>query len=82
MDGTLRGIGLAGVLLERAVPNAGGDTIVAPGVVPGLGDAAYYHDMMPSYVLSGDVMLQLVVAYLPESRSNFAPLVRTLLSRL
>jgi len=82
MDGTLRGVGLANRLLDHAVPDAGGDTIVAAGYVTGLGDAAYYRDLAPSFVLSGDIMLSLVVAYFPESERNFRPLVKTILGRL
>lgn len=83
MDGSLKGVGLANMVLDRAVaPNAGGDTIVAAGAVAGLGDAAYYRDLAPSLVLSGDIMLSLVVAYMPDSERNFRPLVETILGRL
>ena len=83
MDASLTGTALAGALLDGAIaPDAGGDTIVAVGPVTGLGDQAYYRDLAPSYVLSDDVMLSLVVAYMPDAERNFRPLVETILGRL
>ena len=68
--------------LFRAAEGVELDSIVQPGPVPGLGDAAIYADLVPSVVLEGDVLLELFVFYLPDSRRHFRPLVEKALSRL
>lgn len=68
--------------LFRAAEGVELDSIVQPGPVPGLGDAAIYADLVPSVVLEGDVLLELFVFYLPDSELHFRRLVETALSRL
>ena len=52
------------------------------GPVKGLGDAAYFSDLLPSLVLKGDVLLELNMALLKDPESKFRPLVEKLLERL
>jgi len=57
------------------------DDVVTPGPVEGLGDAAFYHGIVPSAVLSGDVLLMFEMQ-MAEQRRAFRPLATTALSRL
>ena len=56
--------------------------VVKAGPVKGLGDAAYFSDLLPSLVLKGDVLLELNMALLKDPESKFRPLVEKLLSRI
>jgi hypothetical protein len=56
--------------------------VVKAGPVKGLGDAAYFSDLLPSLVLKGDVLLELNMALLKNPESKFRPLVEKLLSRI
>ena len=56
--------------------------VVKAGPVKGLGDAAYFSDLLPSLVLKGDVLLELNMALLKDPESKFRPLVEKLLARL
>ena len=58
------------------------DSIVRPGPVAGLGDVALFSDLMPSYVLSGDVLLEMYLQLLPNAQQHFRPLASTALARL
>ena len=77
------GTAIAGRLME----GIGGaeidvDEILRPGPVPGLGDAALYHDIMPSMVLAGDTLLHFTMFHLPDAERHFVPLARSALARL
>jgi hypothetical protein len=56
--------------------------VVKAGPVQGLGDAAYFSDLLPSLVLKGDVLLELNMALLKKPESKFRPLVEKLLARI
>lgn len=56
--------------------------VVKAGPVKGLGDAAYFSDLLPSLVLKGDVLLELNMALLKDPESKFRPLVEKLLARI
>jgi hypothetical protein len=56
--------------------------VVKAGPVQGLGDAAYFSDVLPSLVLKGDVLLELNMALLKNPGSIFRPLVEKLLARI
>lgn len=58
------------------------DSIVQPGPVPGLGDAAIYAELLPAVVLDGDRMLEMYLFYLPNAKRQFRPLAEKILSRL
>lgn len=72
----------ARLLVERPGDEAVVDSIVRPGPVAGLGDRALYSDIMPSYVLTGDLLLELEMPLLPDARQHFRPLATTALARL
>ena len=65
-----------------AEPGVNVDSIVKPGPVAGLGDAATYSDLMPSFVLVGDRLLQFQIMLLPNARSAFVPLAQKAIERL
>ena len=56
--------------------------VVKAGPVQGLGDAAYFSDLLPSLVLKGDVLLELNMALLKGPERTFRPLVEKLLARI
>jgi hypothetical protein len=56
--------------------------VVKAGPVQGLGDAAYFSDLLPSLVLKGDVLLELNMALLKDPESKFRPLATKLLARI
>ena len=74
------GIDIAAKMM--AEPGVNVDSIVRPGPVAGLGDAAMFSDIMPSFVLVGDRLLQFQLMLVPSSRSAFVPLVSKAISRL
>lgn len=54
--------------------------LVRAGPVQGLGDAAYFSDLLPSLVLEGDVLLELNMALLKDPAVKFRPLAEKLLA--
>jgi hypothetical protein len=56
--------------------------VVKAGPVQGLGDAAYFSDVLPSLVLKGDVLLELNMALLKDPERKFRPLAEKLLGRI
>jgi hypothetical protein len=58
------------------------DSIVRPGPVEGLGDVAFFSDLLPSYVLTGDVLLEMGLQQMPDAKQHFRPLASTALARL
>lgn len=56
--------------------------VVKAGPVQGLGDAAYFSDLLPSLVLKGDVLLELNMALLKDPERKFRPLAEKLLGRI
>lgn len=68
--------------LTRASEGVSVDSIVAPGPVQGLGDAAIYSELVPARVLKGDVMLEMNVFYLPSAKTKFRGLAELMLGRL
>jgi hypothetical protein len=58
------------------------DSIVKPGPVQGLGDAALFQGLLPSLVLEGDVLLEMILFYLPDAEARFRPLATLILGRL
>jgi hypothetical protein len=75
-----RSMDLASQPPNRVGPDSGPP--LQPGPVLGLGDEAYFSDILPSFVLSGDRLIQVFVTFLPEARTNFVPLARLMLGRL
>lgn len=56
--------------------------VVKAGPVQGLGDAAYFSEMLPSLVLKGDILLELNMALLKNPAAKFRPLAEKLLARI
>ena len=56
--------------------------VVKAGPVVGLGDAAYFSDLLPSQVLKGDILAELTMSLLQDPGAKFRPLVEALLQRL
>lgn len=75
------GMGIAGDMW-RAAEGVELDSVVKPGPVPGLGDAAIYAELGPSVVLDGDRFLELMLFYMPDARAKFRPLSQMLLDRM
>ena len=48
----------------------------------GLGDAAVFSDLMPSAILEGDVLIEMLMTFLPDAERHFVPLGRAALERL
>jgi hypothetical protein len=65
-----------------AEPGVNVDSIVKPGAVAGLGDAATFSDLMPSFVLVGDQLLQFQIMNVPGAGAAFVPLARKAIGRL
>lgn len=58
------------------------DSIVRPGLVAGLGDAATFSDLMPLAILEGDILVTMFMTFLPDPELHFVPLGRKALDRL
>jgi len=58
------------------------DSVVKNGLVPGLGDKAFFSPILQSLVLKDDVLLEITTSLLPEPEAQFRPLVTKMLSRL
>ncbi|HZD70570.1 MAG TPA: hypothetical protein VFA45_17250 [Actinomycetes bacterium] len=76
------GTALAVEIMGEEFSDVNVDSIVTPGPVPGLGDAAVFSDIMPSAILEGDVLIEMLVTFLPEPERHFVPLGRKALARL
>jgi hypothetical protein len=79
----IRGAGYAMAKdVTGAAEGADLDSIVKPGPVAGLGDAAIFADLMPAAVLEGDRMVELMVFHLPGAKAKFRPLAAKVLERI
>lgn len=58
------------------------DSAVKTGLVPGLGDKAFFSPVLESLVLKDDVLLEITTSLLPKPEDQFRPLVAKMLSRL
>lgn len=50
--------------------------------VAGIGDAAYFGDLLPSAVLDGDVLLEFAMPLLPDEQASFRILAQKAVARL
>jgi hypothetical protein len=55
--------------------------VIEQGLVPGLGDAAYFSEVLPSLLLKGDTLFELRLALVPKAGSQFPELARKLLAK-
>jgi len=58
------------------------DSVVKSGPVSGLGDKAFFSDLLPSLVLKDNVLLEFMLAPLNKPAVHFRPLATKALSRL
>lgn len=58
------------------------DSIVKSGPVAGLGDKAFFSDLLPSLVLKDNVLLEFTMPLIPNPEAKFRPLATKALSRL
>ena len=58
------------------------DSVVKSGPVSGLGDKAFFSDLLPSLVLKDNVLLEFTISPLPKPAVSFRPLAIKALSRL
>lgn len=56
--------------------------VVKQGVVPGIGDAAYFSEVLPSLVLQGDTLFELKLSPVPKPGAKFAGLAAKLLAKV
>jgi hypothetical protein len=82
LDIVQMGTALAAGMMAEPGDEALVDSIVRPGPVAALGDTALFSDIMPSYVLTGDVLLEMMMPLLPDARQHFRPLASTALAKL
>ena len=73
--------GMGGKMLSQA-EGVHPDSIIKQGVVPGLGDAAYFSELLPSLLLKHDTLVELEMSLVPHPAAKFRKLATTLLSRL
>jgi hypothetical protein len=52
------------------------------GLVPGLGDAAYFSELLPSLLLKKDTLVEMEMSLVPHPERKFRGLATALLSRL
>ncbi len=68
--------------IMRQQEGIGLDSIVKQGVVPGLGDAAYFSPLLPSLLLKGDVLVELMMPTVKNPEAKFRPLATRILQRI
>jgi hypothetical protein len=73
--------GLGDAALKSA-EGASGSDVVKQGLVPGIGDAAYFSPVLPSLVLKGDTLLEIKFSLAPKADAKFAPLAAKLLAKV
>jgi hypothetical protein len=73
--------GMGGATLNKA-EGAHPDSIIKQGLVPGLGDAAYFSELLPSLLLKHDRLVEMEMSLVPHPETKFRTLATTLLSRM
>jgi hypothetical protein len=73
--------GMGGAVLSQA-EGVHPDSIIKQGLVPGLGDAAYFSELLPSLLLKHDTLIELEMSLVPHPATKFRKLATTLLSRM
>lgn len=58
------------------------DSLVRPGYVAGLGDAAHFNSLLTSQILIGDTLIQFIMPLMPNPERHFRPLGETVINRL
>jgi hypothetical protein len=58
------------------------DSVVQQGLVPGIGDAAYFSPILPSLILEGDVLLELTLPGVVAPEKHFRRLATAMVGRI
>ncbi len=58
------------------------DQVVKQGLVPGLGDGAYFSGLLPSLVLKGDTLFEMNLFFIPHAETKFVGLAQKLLAKV
>jgi hypothetical protein len=58
------------------------DSVIKQGAVPGLGDAAYFSELLPSLLLKKDTLFEMEMSLVPHPERKFRGLATALLSRI
>jgi hypothetical protein len=77
----------AGMAMAKGLLNEPGvdiEELTGSGTEPGLADAAYYSNLMPSWVLKGDVLIQVISPTFEADRTRrtFLAVAKTAVARL
>ncbi len=80
-DAWRAGQALGNEALEQA-EGVSADDVVKQGPVAGIGDAAYFSELLPSLVLQGDVLFEMNLFFVPNAETKFAGLARKLVATL
>lgn len=73
--------GLGSEAIEQA-EGVSPDDVVKQGPVAGIGDAAYFSELLPSLVLKDDILFEMNLFFVPQAEAKFAALARLLLQRI
>jgi hypothetical protein len=73
--------GMSGAMLNQA-EGVHPDSIIKQGVVPGLGDAAYFSELLPSLLLKHDTLVEMEMSLIPHPETKFRTLATLLLPRM
>jgi len=66
----------------KSAEGASGSEVVKQGLVPGIGDAAYFSAVLPSLVLKGDTLFEIKFSLAPKADAKFARLAARLLEKV
>ena len=73
--------GLGDAALKRAEGVEAG-AVVKQGLVPGIGDRAFFSPVLPSLVLKGDTLFEIKFSLAPKADAKFAGLAAKLLAKV
>jgi hypothetical protein len=73
--------GMGGAMLSKQ-EGVHPDSIIKQGIVPGLGDAAYFSELLPSLLLKHDTLAEMELSLIPHPERKFRKLAATLLTRM
>lgn len=72
--------GLGDAILKRS-EGLEASGVVKQGLVPGIGDAAYFGEVLPSVVLKDDTLFEMNLSAVPKADAKFAGLATALLAK-
>ena len=72
--------GLGDAALKRS-EGVAASAVVKQGLVPGIGDAAYFSELLPSLVLKDDTLFEVKLSLVPKANAKFAGLAARLLAK-